>query len=57
MRVEEVILAQIEIWALEAFYYKCQATPNDNNRRLQIKVLEKIDKINSMLFEEGHIIW
>ena len=55
MRVEDIILAQMELWALEAFYYKCEATPNDNNRRLQVKVLDEIDKIKARLFEEGHI--
>ena len=55
MRVEDIILAQMSIWALEDFYYKCEGTPNDNNRKLQVKVLDEIDKINTRLFEEGHI--
>lgn len=55
MRVEDIILAQMSIWALEDFYYKCEGTPNDNNRRLQVEVLDKIDKIKTRLFEEGHI--
>lgn len=55
MRVEDIILAQMQIWALEDFYYKCERTPNDNNRKLQVEVLDKIDRINSILFEDGHI--